>query len=116
MDGLAGHCASAEYTCCQWQHTKLCFEVQVVLNITNTFDSSFSRWTVGLGIEHQLNELRVAAGLAEEARFRARARNLDYAQLVHPEVSLRTPQCSVVASLTGVHRTSKPVITPPPAV
>jgi len=71
-----------------------------VLNITNTFDSSFSRWTVGLGIEHQLNELRVAAGLAEEARFRARARNLDYAQLVHPEVSLRTPQCSVVASIT----------------
>ena len=74
--------------------------MQVVLNITNTFDSSFSRWTVGLGIEHQLNELRVAAGLAEEARFRARARNLDYAQLVHPEVSLRTPQCSVVASIT----------------
>lgn len=60
--------------------------IKVVLNITNTFDSSFSRWTVGLGIEHQLNELRVAAGLAEEARFRARARNLDYAQLVHPEV------------------------------
>lgn len=57
-----------------------------MLNITNTFDSSFSRWTAGLGIEHQLNELRVAAGLAEEARFRARARNLDYAQLVHPEV------------------------------
>lgn len=61
--------------------------VQVVLNITNTFDSSFSRWTVGLGIEHQLNELRVAAGLPEESRFRTRARNLDYAQLVHPEVS-----------------------------
>ncbi|KAL0021755.1 hypothetical protein WJX79_004279 [Trebouxia sp. C0005] len=60
--------------------------IKVVLNITNTFDSSFSRWTVGLGIEHQLNELRVAAGLAEEARFHARARNLDYAQLVHPEV------------------------------
>ncbi|KAL0045339.1 hypothetical protein WJX82_004255 [Trebouxia sp. C0006] len=60
--------------------------IKVVLNITNTFDSSFSRWTAGLGIEHQLNELRVAAGLAEEARFRARARNLDYAQLVHPEV------------------------------
>ena len=61
--------------------------LQVVLNITNTFDSSFSRWTVGLGIEHQLNELRVAAGLSEEARFRARARNLDYGQLVHPEVA-----------------------------
>lgn len=71
-----------------------------MLNITNTFDSSFSRWTVGLGIEHQLNELRVAAGLAEEARFRARARNLDYAQLVHPEVSLKNPKCSVVASHT----------------
>ena len=62
--------------------------MQVVLNITNTFDSSFSRWTVGLGIEHQLNELRVAADLAEEARFRARARNLDYAELVHPEVAI----------------------------
>ena len=62
--------------------------LQVVLNITNTFDSSFSRWTVGLGIEHQLNELRVAAGLEEEARFRTRARNLDYAQLVQPEVAL----------------------------
>ena len=62
--------------------------LQVVLNITNTFDSSFSRWTVGLGIEHQLNELRVAAGLEEEARFRTRARNLDYAQLVQPEVAI----------------------------
>ena len=62
--------------------------LQVVLNITNTFDSSFSRWTVGLGIEHQLNELRVAAGLEEESRFRTRARNLDYAQLVHPEVAI----------------------------
>lgn len=61
----------------------------MVLNITNTFDSSFGRWTVGLGIEHQLNELRVAAGLPEEARFRARARNLDYAQLIHPEVGVR---------------------------
>ncbi|KAL3134108.1 hypothetical protein ABBQ32_008530 [Trebouxia sp. C0010 RCD-2024] len=60
--------------------------IKVVLNITNTFDSSFSRWTVGLGLEHQLNELRVAAGLEEEARFRTRARNLDYAQLVQPEV------------------------------
>lgn len=62
--------------------------LQVVLNLTNTFDSSFSRWTVGLGIEHQLNELRVAAGLEEEARFRTRARNLDYTQLVQPEVAV----------------------------
>lgn len=62
--------------------------MQVVLNITNTFDSSFSRWTVGLGIEHQLNELRLAADLPEEARFRARAKNLDYTQLVHPEVMI----------------------------
>lgn len=62
--------------------------LQVVLNLTNTFDSSFSRWTVGLGIEHQLNELRVAAGLEEEARFRTRARNLDYTQLVQPEVAI----------------------------
>lgn len=63
--------------------------MQVVLNITNTFDSSFGRWTVGLGIEHQLNELRAAAGLPEEARFRARARNLDYSQLTHPEVGTK---------------------------
>lgn len=62
--------------------------LQVVLNITNTFDSCFSRWTVGLGLEHQLNELRVAAGLEEEARFRTRARNLHYAQLVQPHVTL----------------------------
>lgn len=62
--------------------------LQVVLNLTNTFDSSFSRWTVGLGIEHQLNELRVAAGLEEEARFRTRARNLDYTHLVQPEVAI----------------------------
>lgn len=62
--------------------------LQVILNITNTFDSSFSRWTVGLGVEHQLNELRVAAGLGEEACFRTRARNLDYAQLVQPEVAV----------------------------
>lgn len=68
--------------------------LQVVLNITNTFDSSFSRWTVGLGIEHQLNELRVAAGLEEEARFRTRARNLDYTQLVQPEVAASLLSCS----------------------
>lgn len=60
--------------------------IKVVLNITNTFDSSFGRWTVGLGIEHQLNELRVAAGLPEEPRFRSRAQNLDYSQLVRPEI------------------------------
>ena len=67
--------------------------VQVVLNITNTFDSSFGRWTVGLGIEHQLNELRVAAGLPEEARFRSRAQNLDYAELVRPEVRAGREPC-----------------------
>lgn len=72
--------------------------MQVVLNITNTFDSSFSRWTVGLGIEHQLNELRLAADLPEEARFRARAKNLDYTQLVHPEV--RLSQHSLCLSVT----------------
>ena len=82
----------------------------MVLNITNTFDSSFSRWTVGLGIEHQLNELRAAAGLPEEARFRARARNLDYAQLIHPEVIIKQctaeverSYCITFQSLDGMH-------------
>ena len=75
-------------------------DLQVVLNITNTFDSSFSRWTVGLGIEHQLNELRVAAGLSEEARFRARARNLDYGQLVHPEVAAISSSSGLLCLLT----------------
>ena len=67
----------------------------MVLNITNTFDSSFGRWTVGLGIEHQLNELRVAAGLPEEPRFRSRAQNLDYSQLVRPEVRAGPETCTM---------------------
>ena len=33
-----------------------------MLNITAAF-SAFQRWTVGLGIEWQLNELRAAVGL-----------------------------------------------------
>jgi hypothetical protein len=36
--------------------------LQLVLNITAAF-SAFQRWTVGLGIEWQLNELRAAVGL-----------------------------------------------------
>ena len=37
--------------------------LQLVLNVAAAF-STFQRWTVGLGIEHQLNALRVAVGLA----------------------------------------------------
>jgi len=36
--------------------------VQLVLNITAAF-SSFQRWTVGLGIEHQLQQLQATVGL-----------------------------------------------------
>lgn len=40
--------------------------VKLVLNVTNAFDSAFSRWTVGLGIEPHLNALRAAVGLPEK--------------------------------------------------
>ncbi len=33
---------------------------QVALLITSAFQAAFQRWTVGLGIEHQLNELLAA--------------------------------------------------------
>ncbi|KAK9819871.1 hypothetical protein WJX72_003475 [[Myrmecia] bisecta] len=73
--------------------------VKVVLNISNTFEMAFGRWTVGLGIEHQLNELRVAVGLSRLPTFDARTHHLDYSLLVCPEVA--------VSTLTGEQYTHK---------
>lgn len=39
-------------------------QVRIVLNLCAAF-SSFQRWSVGLGVEHQLNALRAAVGLPE---------------------------------------------------
>ena len=38
--------------------------LQLVINISAAF-SAFKRWSVGLGVEHQLSELRQAVGLPD---------------------------------------------------
>ncbi len=66
---------------------------KVVRNITNAVEGAFSAWSVGLGIEAQLNELRAVVGLSRIASFDARehsGRHLDYARLVRPEVVAAT--------------------------
>jgi hypothetical protein len=59
---------------------------QVVRNVSNAFEASFRDWTVGLGIEDQLNSLRELVGLARIQSFQHRTRHLDYAVLVKPQV------------------------------
>ena len=64
--------------------------------MTCAFQASFSRWTVGFGIEGQWNALRAAVGLERLPGLQGKAHNLDYALLVKPLV--------VAATLTGAHR------------
>ena len=66
---------------------------QVVHNMTCAFQASFSRWTVGFGIEGQWNALRAAVGLERLPGLQEKAHNLDYALLVKPH--------EVEATLTG---------------
>lgn len=62
--------------------------VKVVLNLTGVANAHFQRWSVGLGLEPQLNSLREAVGLPP-LRF-AHTAWLDYNALVRPEVVERT--------------------------
>jgi hypothetical protein len=64
---------------------------QVVLNISDAFDASFQRWSVGLGIEAQLDELRACLGLP--LRPCGKAAKLDYGLLVKPQVRSRVLVC-----------------------
>ena len=66
---------------------------KVIRNITNAIEGALRDWSVGLGIEGQLNELRVVVGLPLLASFEARERSgchLDYSRLVRPEVVAAT--------------------------
>ena len=66
---------------------------KVIRNITNALEGAFRDWSVGLGIEGQLNELRAVVGLPLLASFEARERSgchLDYSRLVRPEVVAAT--------------------------
>lgn len=64
--------------------------IKLVLNITAAC-SSFQRWTVGLGIEPQLNALRGAVGLP--ALQFSHTLNLDYDSLVKPWLCEQTLTC-----------------------
>ena len=67
--------------CTPWERNSL---IKTIINISNTFFGSFQRWTVGLGIEWMLNELRGMVGL-DPLPF-ATDLFLDYEKLVRPEV------------------------------
>jgi tryptophan 2,3-dioxygenase len=62
--------------------------IKTVLNITSVFHGNFQRWTVGLGLEPQLNELRAAVGL-DPLSF-CHSVFLDYNALVRPHVAEET--------------------------
>jgi len=62
--------------------------IKVVINLTNTAFGSFERWSVGLGLEPQLNTLREAVGLPK-IKFQ-HTYWLDYSAIVRPEVCKKT--------------------------
>jgi tryptophan 2,3-dioxygenase len=62
--------------------------IKVVINLTSTAFGSFERWSVGLGLEPQLNTLREAVGLPT-IEFQ-HTYWLDYSAIVRPEVCTKT--------------------------
>jgi len=68
--------------------------VKLVLNISNAF-LYFQRWTVGIGIEHQIDELRGAVGLPPQYddnidNSSSEKQFLDYNALVQPDIVEQT--------------------------
>jgi len=61
-------------------------------NMSGAFDAAFSSWSVGLGIEDELNDLRQAVGLQalKSLANRQSCLYLDYKRMVQPEVILHT--------------------------
>lgn len=72
-----------------------------MLNLSSALGASFQRWSVGLGIEGQLSQLRSAVGLPPLPGPK-HALNLDYATLVRPEVAEQTltGECYVHAEVS----------------
>ena len=62
--------------------------IKLVINLTSTAFGAFQRWSVGLGLEPQLNALRKAVGLTPLVF--SHTVWLDYLALVRPEVVERT--------------------------
>ncbi|KAL4539440.1 hypothetical protein Ndes2437B_g02184 [Nannochloris sp. 'desiccata'] len=62
--------------------------IKVVINLTSTAFGSFERWSVGLGLEPQLNTLREAVGLPKIGFQHTYW--LDYSAIVRPEVCKKT--------------------------
>ena len=64
----------------------------VVRNISGAVDAAFSCWSVGVGIEDQLNILRESCGLLPLPSLAAKRQGLylDYKGMVRPEVILET--------------------------
>lgn len=63
--------------------------IRVVHNVTGQFELSFRRWTVGVGCEEQLAQLRECVGLPPTP-VRPLATYLDYSVLVRPMVCANT--------------------------
>ncbi len=63
--------------------------IKVVINLTSAAFGSFQRWSVGLGLEPQLNTLRSAVGLPL-LDYSPKTHWLDYSAIVRPEVCLKT--------------------------
>lgn len=66
------------------------FQKQVIRNLTNAVEGLTQSWTVGLGLEAQLNGLRELVGLRRLPSFDGRVLFLDYRNLVKPEVVAAT--------------------------
>lgn len=58
--------------------------------MTNAIEALVQSWTVGLGLEAQLNALRETVGLRRLPSFDGRALFLDYARVVRPGVVAAT--------------------------
>lgn len=67
--------------------------MQVSLILASAFSAVEARWTVGLGLEHQLNQLISLLGTGTDNAAEmvpTREHNLDYTALVRPEVVAAT--------------------------
>ena len=74
--------------------------IKVIRNITGKIDTSFSTWSVGIGWEEQLQQLRESVGLAPLA-VNAKKEYLNYAVLVRP-----TSVANTLVSTQAIRRCS----------
>ena len=82
--------------------------VKVVRNITGKIDSSFATWSIGVGFEAQLSQLRGSVGLAPVSSATPKSKCLDYELLVRPSVCADTLGCNSIEKNLPLNQLEEP--------